>query len=210
MKHALFLILIALMSSPARAAFETRLLAAIHEVEAPELNTFYADQGLKELEKLPGFKIDVTYGLASRLFLGLRVAQYRAQLFEDGATPGPERDYSKLIFEYYAPFLRMYLINGENFRFDIFGGAGGARAMAISKKDDLEQRQGIRDDDLRFMQFAGGSFSFGLDRIMLTVEGGYEWARLNSLNYTGNSDPQLPRIDLNGSYIAVGINSRFK
>ena len=208
MRAFLPFIVATLISLPALAGSEFRLSAGIHEVKAEEMNEFFTDQDLKELKKIPGFKIDLTWGPASWIYLGLRLSQNRIHLGDETVQTGPDQNFSKLIYEYYAPILRLYLINARFFRFDIFGGAGGTRVIVQSKKDSLEQTQVIPDNDLRFMQFAGGSISMGAGRFMVVAEGGFEWTRVRSLTYSANANPRIGLVDLNGPYVGVGISTR--
>jgi hypothetical protein len=210
MRIALLFFTLAL-SPLAHAGMEFRVLGNVHEIKAAEINSFYANQQLKEIHRLPGLKLDVAFNPLSRVFFGLRFSNSRLHLGDGTGPITGDTNFSKLIFESYGIFTRIYLIESKILRFDIFGGAGGARAMVSSKKTLVEQSQGIRDNDLRFMQFAGGSLSLGYEKFMVLFEGGYEWARINGLSYySSNASPRLTMLDLNGPYVGLGVVFRYK
>lgn len=192
-------------------AAELRLFGVGSWFFADQMNDHLRSEELKEIKFAPGWGVDYTFNLAGRFHLGAR-GMFRRMHLGDGSgaqTIAGDTYYSRLSMESGGPVLRLYLIDGESFRFDVFGGGTYLHADLETSTVAGKRNWQTTNNDYRFGSLAGASMSIGGSSFYLVIEGGYEWFYLTELRRSPNASAgQIDNLDLKGAFATIGFGFR--
>jgi len=186
---------------------QARLFAGTTKADPQDLNTELGVQGLKEVDSIAQYGVELSYPLLKFFDVGLRYSKRYVQ--RDELTSMPLTDYKAQIDQDSAlliariPFLKTNFI-----RVDAFAGFGGSNTTLTMKTATQDGELSRKDTSGWFASHYasyGGSMAFGYKQIYLVVEGGLETNKVSGLKRTGTINSSVNEIDLSGSYVTVGL-----
>lgn len=186
---------------------QARLFLGSTGISPTNLNDSIEPQGLKKMDLLNQFGVEITYPVMSYLNVGVRYTKRTQTAVE--STEDPNTDYSakldqdSILLVARAPFLKT-----EVFRLDAFAGVGGSNTTLKVKTagQDGELTQSAGEGWAASPYAAAGiAASVGYKWIYFTLEGGIESNKMNDLKRTGSVASSIDSLDLSGSYFVIGI-----
>jgi hypothetical protein len=198
-------------STPTFAADEfpvqARLFLGNTGINPDNLNDSIEPQGLKKMEMLNQFGLEITYPVMSYLNVGVRYTKRTQTAIEDPDNSGTDYsaklDQDSLLLVARAPFLKT-----DIFRLDAFVGAGGSNTTLKVKTagQDGELTKSAGDGWAASPYAAAGiAASVGYKWIYFTAEVGYESNKVEGFKRSGSVDDDINSLDLSGSYFVIGL-----
>lgn len=166
-----------------------------------DLNAQLTTQGLKNVELVNSYGVEITFPTFGTLQTGLRYVKHIVSL--DESPPNSATDYKvDMDQDVLLGVLRKPLVKNDNFYLDVFGGVGASKATYKIKSATVD---GGFDQGAALNYVAGASTSVGFKKFYLVLEGGYEGNSLDNLNRTGNINGTVTSINMSGPYFLIGL-----
>ncbi len=185
---------------------DARLFAGITTAAPGNLNQEMKAQGLNDFKSIMKYGVEITYPVTSFLNGGLRYTKRYVSTSE--ISPAGANFYGLINQDSVSLIARAPLVNGDAFRFDIFGGVGGTNTSFTIKTATQAGNLDRRDSGDWFSTLtttAGASVGVGHKSFFVYVEGGYESNKVDSFKRSGNINGNIQTIDLSGPYVMLGL-----
>jgi hypothetical protein len=198
-------------SAPAFAAdtfpVQARLTLGGTSINPTNLNESIEPQGLKKMELMNQFGLEITYPVNPYINIGVRYTKRTQTSVETNDDPNTDYsaklDQDSLLLMARAPFLKT-----DIFRMDAFVGAGGSnttlKIQTAGQNGELTQSAGEGWAASPYGA-AGVAASVGYKWIFFTVEAGVEYNKMTDLKRTGSVSSSIDTVDLSGGYLTIGL-----
>jgi hypothetical protein len=171
-----------------------------------DLNTAMTNEGLKKIDKLTSFGVEIIFSKFIIFEPGIRYTR-RTFITDENPSNSLTNYEASLTQDSYLLLARIPFVKSSFFSFDIFGGVGGNNTKIKIKTatSDGELNRTVKDWLATPYYTAGSSIGLGFKSILLYAEGGYETNKVNKLQKSGTVASSFSSLDLSGSYIMLGI-----
>lgn len=186
---------------------QARLFAGSGSVKPEDVNLEYEAQGLKKVDLLYQYGVEITTPLGRFLNAGMRYT--RRNVLRDELVSTSLTSYqADITQDSVALVARIPFIKSNFVRVDAFAGVGGTNTTLKMTSAAQDGELTRKDADGWFgapYTSYGGSVAIGYKQFYLVVEGGIETNKITDLKRTGNMNTNIQTIDLSGSYFTVGL-----
>lgn len=186
---------------------QARLFAGGTATTPKSANAELEAEGMKKLDTVTQFGVEMTYPLLKFLDVGLR---YTKRYQSQDENPSAElTDYKASVAQdAVMGIVRVPFLKSTYVRADAFAGAGGSNTV-MKLKTATQEGEITRKDSGSFLASpvasAGASIGFGFKNFYLVFEGGFESNKVKDLKYTGTVNSNIETIDLSGSYLTLAL-----
>lgn len=186
---------------------QARLFLGSTGVSPDNVNQIIELQGLKEIDRVNKYGLEITYPVMSYLDVGIRYTKIFGNFDEKTSDPSTPYE-AKLDQDTVLLVARVPLLKNDFLRVDAFGGFGGSNTS-------LKIKTGGQDGELSKKAstgwFAspysavGASLSVGFKWVYVVFEGGVDTNKVDSFSRSGSVSSSINTLDLSGSYFTLGL-----
>lgn len=205
-------ILVALLQGEAQAAAtfqaRARLLVSATQIEVPELNSLLQSLGFQSANVLPSVGVEITQPMGKWFEAGLR---YQLRFLTRGIQGLATNDQSALAAlrqDSIQAVARVSVLKRKFLRADLVAGFGGNNTrfeLRNTNQDGELSRTDLGDFVATPVASVGASLGFGVKKIYVTTEVGFERNRIPDLLKTGAITSSISTIDISGPYAMVAL-----
>ncbi|WP_374028904.1 hypothetical protein [Bdellovibrio bacteriovorus] len=186
---------------------QARLFAGNSKVDPKNVNEVIEAQGLKKIDSVSRYGVEITYPAMKYLDVGVRYTKILGDVEENPASSAT--DYSAKVDQDALLLLaRVPLYRNDVVRFDGFAGVGGTntklKVRTASQDGEFTKSAGEGWAASPYTA-VGGSLSIGYKKFYFVVEGGIENNKVDGFDRSGSASASIDTLDLSGSYFSVGI-----
>ena len=210
MKYYFFLstILLTIFTQFAFAADEkgqARLFIGSTKFDSQELNTELTAQGIKNMDMINQYGVEITFPTFNYLNLGLRYTKHN--MLQDELTSSSATNFEAQIDQdAMMAVARIPFYKNDIVHVDAFAGVGGSntsyKIKTATQDGELEKKSSLFATPYYAM---GASVAVGYKQYFFIFEGGYESNKVDGFSKSGNINNNISTIDLSGSYVTIGF-----
>lgn len=186
---------------------QARLFAGSTSVDPQNLNSELTAQGLKKMNSITQFGVEVSYPALKFFDVGIRYNKRIA--LQDELVAASSTEYKAEINQDSALLIgRVPFFKSTFVRMDGFAGIGGSNTTLKMKTASQDGELSRKDSSGWFASpYAsyGGSVAIGYKQFYLVIEGGVETNKVTNLKRTGTMNGNINTIDFSGSFFTVGL-----
>ena len=184
-----------------------RIFIGQTNISPKNLNNELALQGIKTVDAISQLGIEATQPINKELDWGLRYS--RKYVKNDEQPDNSLTAYNATIDQDAILILTRYAyFKQEALRADVFIGVGGSntsyKIKSATQDGELSKKE-VNDWVASPFAAAGLSVGVGHKNFYFTVEGGYEYNKVDSFKRTGTINANVDTLDLSGSYFKIGL-----
>ena len=178
-----------------------RLFVGSAKANPTELKTELAAQGLKDLDAVYQYGIEITFPTLEHLNLGLRYSRHYFSQSEITATPNADYK-AELAQDTMVGVARVPFYKTDVVHMDVFAGVGASNTTYTEK---VVGQDGKLAKSFAPYYTAGASLALGYKQYFIFFEGGYEGNKVDSFDRSGTINSNINTMDMSGSYFLVGV-----
>lgn len=207
MRSYFFLIAIILTQSVFAAddKGQARLFIGSTKFESAELNTELTAQGLKNMDMINQYGVEITFPIMNYLNLGLRYTKHN--MLQDELTSNSTTNFEAQIDQDgMMGIARVPFFKNDIVHVDAFAGVGGNDTTYKIKTATQDGELSKKNSFFGSPSCAfGSSVAIGYKQYFFILEVGYESNKVDGFSRTGNINGNVNAIDMSGSYLTIGF-----
>jgi hypothetical protein len=185
-----------------------RLFFGASFIKPDDVNAVQSAEGLDPHKALIHYGVEITTPVYKILDLGFRYQRHMGRANELGSS-GPTTNYSEFDQHAVQAVARVGLLRTNVFKFDLFGGVGGANTTftisTAGQSGELKKVAASKEWLGALVGSYGASASVGYKNVFLTLEGGMEINKASDLTRSGTVSATIEKLNLSGPYILIGL-----
>jgi hypothetical protein len=178
-----------------------RLFLGSTSIKPDNLNTELTAQGLKNMELLNQFGVEITLPVVKYLDAGFRYTKRIASEEENPANSTTNYK-AEISGDSFMGVARVPFYGNNFLRADVFGGVGISNT---TYKIQTASQNGELTKKTTPTYAAGGSIGFGYKQFFFVIEAGIEGNTAKDFTRTGNVNSNVTEIDMSGSYLTLAL-----
>lgn len=181
---------------------QARLFLGSTPIKPTKLNTELTTQGIKNLELLNQFGVEITFPTFKVLQTGLRYTRHYAH--QDELVSNDVTNYrAEITQDSMMGIVRYPFFKRDHVLIDIFLGAG-AGTTTYSQRDATKDGKLTNSGSLVYA--GGASLAVGYDKYFLFFETGYEGNKVGKFKKSEDSfNSTIESLDMSGTYFTIGL-----
>ena len=184
---------------------QARLFIGSTKFDSTELNTELTAQGIKNMDMINQYGVEITFPTFNYLNLGLRYTKHN--MLQDELTSNSTTNFEAQIDQdAMMGIARIPFYKNDVVHVDAFAGVGGSntsyKIKTATQDGELEKKNSLFATPYYAV---GTSVAVGYKQYFFIIEVGYESNKVDGFTKSGNINNNISAIDMSGSYLTIGF-----